>query len=529
MSGGNLLAALTDNIVIDKNSCIFCGKCAETCVLDNIRLRRAPCSAACPLGLNVQGYVQLVARGRLDDARALVAEVLPFPGIICRICDHPCEAACSRRAVDGQAVNINGIKRALFAADGIVPPVCAPASGKSVAVVGSGPAGLLAAHDLRRAGHAVTVYEQGDRPGGLLRSLLPVWKLPEAQLDAVVTALEAAGVTFRCRQEIDSAAALEELKRRHDAVILAPGAGGSRKGGILGEELPGVYSAFEFLAAVRAQAGPKFSGRVLVLGGGATALDCAQAARRQGADEVVVVYRRYAAHMRATPEDISQTRSCGVRFAFTWAPAGICRGPRGLTLTCRHDMTLLAPECVNYPDFDPEEVREMGADAIIVAVGQEPRSRLEALIGWETPDPVTLQAGSGPVFVAGDAVLGPSSAVHAMASGREAALSVIRFLAGEDLAYGRGTPGAVLDATPPQAAPSASCPRQEGTGHQCVGSGDYAETTRFLSSDEARKEASRCLNCGGPEGYYRNCWFCLPCEVECPEQALHVEIPYLLR
>lgn len=528
MSGSNLLAALTDNLVIDKDACVFCGKCAETCVLDNIRLRRAPCTAACPMGLNVQGYVQLVARGREEEARSMVARMLPFPGVICRICEHPCENACSRRLTDGAAVNINGIKRALFARDGVADIPRGEPSGKSVAVVGSGPAGLMAAHDLCRAGHAVTVYEQAARPGGLLRSLLPVWRLPEAEVDAVVDALADAGVVFRCGERVADEAGLAALQARHDAVILAPGAGAGRRAAIPGEELAGVFPAFDFLAAVRAGRGPALGGRVLVLGGGATALDCAEGALRQGAREVVVVYRRDAAHLRAPQEDVAQARKAGVRFAFTWAPVGIRPSGGGLCLTVRHDMALLPPECRDYPDFIPDETREMPADAIIVAVGQEAQSPLGALLQAEA-DPVTLRVGEDTLFVAGDAVLGPSSAVHAMASGREAALSVIRLLAGEDLAYERGASGAFLDAGPLREAPPAASPRQEGAGHEFAGPGDFAEVTRFLSPAEARREAARCLNCGAPEGHYKNCWFCLPCEVECPEQALRVEIPYLLR
>lgn len=528
MSSGNLLAALTDNITIDKNSCVFCGKCAETCVLDNIRLRLAPCTAACPLGLNVQGYVQLVARGREDEARALITERLPFPGIICRICNHPCESACTRRATDGEAVNINGIKRALFAREGVAAIPRGEASGRSVAVVGSGPAGLLAAHDLTRAGHKVTVHEQAEKPGGLLRTLLPVWKLPEAEVDAVVAALEAAGVVFRCGEAVDGEAGIHALRERHDAVILAPGAGAGRPARLPGEDLPGVLAAFDFLGAVRAGRGPRLTGRVLVLGGGDTALDCAQAALRQGASEVVVVYRRDAAHMPATREAVAEARRAGVRFAFTWAPVAIRASGTGLILSVRHDMALLPPEAVDYPDFVPDELREMPASAIIVAVGQEAQGPLCKGLAAGA-DPVTLQLGDAPVFLAGDAVLGPSSAIHAMASGREAALSVIRLLAGEDLAYERGRSGATMPAEPIREAPRAAHPRQEGTGHVCAGAGDFAEVTRFLDPGEARREASRCLNCGAPEGHYKNCWFCLPCEVECPEQALRVEIPYLLR
>ena len=247
MSAGNLLEALTDNLVVDKTKCIFCGKCAETCILDNIRINRAPCSAACPLGLNIQGYVQLVARGKDDEARAVIVQDLPFAQLICRICDHPCEHACNRCKVDGQAVNINGIKRYLFAGEKMLPLECAEASGKTVAVIGAGPAGLLAAHDLRKAGHAVSVYEAEGKAGGVLRNILPVWKLPDAVLDEAVGIMEQAGVVFHYGQRIVDQKALDDLSQRYDAVVLALGAGGGRKASIEGEELPGVLSAFRFL------------------------------------------------------------------------------------------------------------------------------------------------------------------------------------------------------------------------------------------------------------------------------------------
>ena len=292
MSAGNLLEALTDNLVVDKTKCIFCGKCAETCILDNIRINRAPCSAACPLGLNIQGYVQLVARGKDDEARAVIAQDLPFAQLICRICDHPCEHACNRCKVDGQAVNINGIKRYLFAGEKMLPLECAEASGKTVAVIGAGPAGLLAAHDLRKAGHAVSVYEAEGKAGGVLRNILPVWKLPDAVLDEAVGIMEQAGVVFHYGQRIVDQKALDDLSQRYDAVVLALGAGGGRKASIEGEELPGVLSAFRFLMEVRAGGGQKLSGHVVVVGGGYVALDSAQAAMRQGAESVTIVYRR---------------------------------------------------------------------------------------------------------------------------------------------------------------------------------------------------------------------------------------------
>lgn len=399
MSAENILEALTDNIVVDKSKCIFCGHCAEKCVLDNIRINRAPCSGACPLGLNVQGYVQLIARGQEDRARQLIADVLPFAPVICRICDHPCEHACNRRDVDGQAVSINGLKRYLFAGmpDGELCP--AAATGKKVAIVGAGPAGMLAAYDLRRAGHDVAVYDAAPKAGGLLRSVLPLWKLPDSVLDGQIAMLEKGGVTFHLGQRIDKAG-LEALQAAHDAVILALGAGEGRASGISGEQLPGTLQALDFLTRVRSGQGRELSGNVVIVGGGYVALDCAQAAVRCGAEKVLVVYRRTVDAFKADREDLEKARALGVRFAFTWAPERITDAG-GLTLYCRHDMAKLPGQCVDYPDFDPDEERAFPADTIIWAIGQQPDRQLVSLAGGVSVDPVTLQAGESPSSLPG--------------------------------------------------------------------------------------------------------------------------------
>lgn len=526
----NVLEALSDNIRIDPTSCVFCGVCVEHCVLDNLRMREAPCRAACPLGVNVQGFVQLAARGHDDRAREMVRRVLPFAAIACRVCDRPCEAACLRRTVDGKSVAINDIKRALFEDAPIVMAAAAAPTGKSVGIVGSGPAGLMAAHDLALAGHAVTIYEAEDRPGGLLRSVIPVYRLPEAVLDATLAALEAIGIAFVCRARVGAAEHMEELCRRHDALVVAPGFGGDRHLGLAGEEAEGVHHAMELLCAVRRGEDPALRGTVLVVGGGHAALDAASIALRQGAESVTVVYRRTRKHFHASDEDIDRARQEGVRFAFTWTPAALrLEGGHVCGLECVHDMALLDADCSDYPDFSPAERRCMPADQIIVAVGQEDGGMARALCGPGEPDPITLRWAEEKIFVAGDAVDGPSSVVQAMAGGRQAAESVRRLLAGEDLHYGRTYRGPF---EPVESAPATSAvdvPRQRAEHRIPQGRGDYAEAVAALNPAQARLEASRCLSCGGPEGRYKTCWFCLPCEVECPEQALRVEIPYLLR
>ena len=529
MQQNNLLNSLTDNITVDKNKCIYCGKCADTCILDNIRIKLAPCRAACPLGINIQGYVQLIHRGQYDEARALIEEKLPFASILCRICDHPCQSACRRNAVDGTGVDINGLKRWLFAGRKSKPIAAASPSGRKVAIIGSGPAALMACFELLQSGHAVTVYESSPKPGGLLRSMLPLWKLPESILDEEIERLEKAGAVFRCSQSV-SANEREFLKKSFDAVILATGAG-RPKTLACAKEAEGVLQAFDLLAGARSGHAPELGGHAVILGGGRVALDAAQAALRQGAKNVSVIYRRTADKFHADRAELASAKALGIRFAFTWEASSIKNTASGYEIACRHNMDLLNESCLDYPDFDAGEVRLFHADHVILAVGQEEGRGVEDFFGGRAPslDPVALQFEETNVFAAGDAVSGPSSAVSAMASGREAAESVIRMFSGRDMHYQRTYAGPFLTSFPIDERRGSSMPPQQAQGHAFSGAGDYAETNAVFTEEQARAEASRCLSCGGPEGHFKTCWFCLPCEVECPKQAIWVNIPYLLK
>ena len=538
MSTPNLLESLTDNIVIDKDKCTFCGICVERCILDNLRLQLAPCRAACPLGVNCQGYVQLIARGQEEEARREMYRSLPFPEILGRVCSQPCEDACHRRQMEGQAVAIRALKRYLMAdAQGAAAPLpeMAPASGRWVAVVGAGPAGLMAAHDLRCRGHAVVVIDGEAEPGGMLRWAIPEFRLPREALERELDLLRRMGVEFHCGVRLGDKRSLESLKEEYDAVLLALGCQAPVRLGLSGEDLDGVFHGLDFLRAVRRGEKPVVGERVVVIGGGNVAVDVAQTSLRLGAGEVVMACLESREEMPAFAWELEGALAEGVRLECRLAPAEIKgRGGRVHGVEFMACLSVFDEQGAFSPTCNPDNRRSLPADTVILAVGQRrSQSDLEAagLAGglWREVDPLTLQTGDPKLFAAGDLVSGPGSVVEAMAAGRRAAESIHRYLSGEDLVYGRRYAGPVESDFEIDTSRGSDLGRTALNYRRAAGPGDFGEVELPLSRDAARKEASRCYSCGQPVGRYRTCWFCLPCEVECPHQALWVEVPYLLR
>ena len=211
----NMLEALSDNIVVDMDKCTFCGVCVETCILDNLRMALAPCRQACPLGVNCQGYVQLIVRGQKEEAMALLRETLPFPGILARVCSHPCEDQCHRKETTGQAVAIRALKRHLadFSASAEPPlPDIQDDTNQKIAIIGSGPAGMLAAYDLRQKGHHVTIFDKENEPGGMLRWAIPEFRLPTDILKQEIGLLERMGVKIECGKKLGHDYTINGLK-----------------------------------------------------------------------------------------------------------------------------------------------------------------------------------------------------------------------------------------------------------------------------------------------------------------------------
>jgi len=533
--GINLLQSLSDNIVIDKNKCTFCGICIERCVLDNLRMKLAPCRQACPLGVNCHSYVQLIARGQEDEAMKILRKTLPFPGILGRVCSQPCEASCYRTNVDGKPVAIRYLKRYLadqFDESKRQPPELAVDTGKRVAIIGSGPAGLMAAYDLMINGHAAVVFEAEEEPGGLLRWAIPEFRLPLEVLESEVDLLRKIGVDFQCGVSIGRDRTIEELKREFDAMVIATGCPKHLTLNIQDENLTGCYHGLPFLRDVRAGQAPEIGSKTIVIGGGNVAVDSAQTALRLGAEEVTMVCLESDADVPAFPWALESAMTEGIKLECSWGPLNFS-SKNGAVNGVEFQRCLQVYDAggVFQPSFDSCEMLPAEADTVIVAIGQTSDPDFIKKIGLDIGkiDPLTLQTSDDRIFMAGDVVNGPTSVIEAMANGRQAAESVDRYLKGEHLRFGREYAGPVetdFEINTDEAAPAE---RLIIAQHTVNGKDDFNELEQGVDQKTARQEAQRCLSCGEPFGKYRTCWFCLPCEVDCPHEALWVEIPYLLR
>jgi NADPH-dependent glutamate synthase beta subunit-like oxidoreductase len=535
----NMLRGLSDNIRVDPDKCIFCGKCAEVCILDNIRLQLAPCRQACPIHTNCQGYVQLIARGKFDQALEVVREGLPFPGIIGRICHHPCEDACNRRQVDDQPVAIRALKRFLDDHEEELNLDLTISSPKleRVAIIGAGPAGMMAAWELRRQGYGVEIYEATSKPGGMLSWGIPEFRLPGDVVEREFGYLLKMGVELHLNTRIGKGLSFQDLYDQFDAIFVAIGAPDSARLDMAGETAKGVYHGLDFLYLARENREALEVGRnVVVIGGGNTAIDAAQTALRLGAESVRVVCLEARHEMPAFTWEIEDALAEGVELVCSRGPDRFIVEDNRLQAVELKTCTRVFDETgVFNPSFEANNRCTFETDTMIIAIGQKTTpdflngSGIELVNGRIEVDPITYQTNLNKVFAGGDVTTGPKSVIEAMAAGKAAAESIRRLLQGEDLAFGRDYLGPyVMDF---EVDTSMAAPQRRVTLPRANG----AESKRFIeleltmTESQAIEEARRCLNCGLPQGFYRNCWFCLPCEVECPEDALWVEIPYLMR
>jgi NADPH-dependent glutamate synthase beta subunit-like oxidoreductase len=395
----------------------------------------------------------------------------------------------------------------------------------------------MAAYDLRVTGHTVRVFEALDQSGGMLRYGLPAFRLPTNEVDAALQMLEIMGVVFQTATPVGKSIEWGVLLEDYDAVILALGLGQSAQLGFKGEGLPDVWRGLDFLRRARGGRMPELGDSVVVIGGGNTAVDAALTCRRVGVREVRLVCVESREAMPAFQAEIIEAIEEGVIIEAGWGPLEIEAQQGRLKVDFGSCLSLYDEEGNFNPKVSSECGMSLKTDTIILAVGQTIEASGLPLVLLEgggrrlASECVTLQSPvESKVFVCGDATIGPASVVQAFASGAEAALSVNRFLSKEGLGWGRDFWSSGLckeyevDINRAKGGPRGALPRREVKDRHLM-----EETERTLSGETARIEAERCLSCGRPGELNRTCWYCLPCEIECPAKALEVRIPYLVR
>ncbi|GAB4403783.1 MAG: FAD-dependent oxidoreductase [Anaerolineales bacterium] len=571
---GNFVATVRQKPrYVDLERCTSCDDCAKVCPVHlpdeyNERMRErtaiyrpyaqaipsayaitkrgtSPCKHACPADTSAQGYVALIAQRRYAEAFEVVREYNPFPATVGRVCNHPCESQCNRGKADAP-VAICALKR--FVADyvyehgleGTAPSVYAvkpdpQAANLPVAVVGAGPAGLSAAYFLARMGHPVTVFEALPVAGGMMRVGIPAYRLPRDVLDREIQNILKAGVELRLNTPVRNLNNL--LTQGFKAVFLAIGAHQPQKLGIPGEDVEGVFHGVPFLRAVALGESPAIGRRVVVVGGGNTAIDTARTALRLGAEQVTILYRRDRDAMPANPWEVEEAEHEGIRLQLLTAPVEVLSDDNHVVGVRCVRMQLGEPDSSGRPRPIPIPRSEftIPCDTLVAAVAQAPEiSLLDPDHGLEVTrfgtfqvDPKTLATNRPGIFAGGDAARGPGALIEAIAAGRRGALSIHRYLKGEPLLTPREEiPLPVAELSPEEVraelATGAAAPRPRAiiptlpVAERLQG---FAEVELTLDEEAAVREAERCLGCG-------ICSECHRCVVACKAEAIdHQQAP----
>lgn len=471
----------------------------------------APCQLNCPARTDCQGYVGLIANGEYEAALKLIKNKISLPASIGRVCPHPCEKACRRQNVE-EPINIAQLKA--FAADMDLKadsyvPETAPSTGKKVAIIGGGPAGLTAAYYLTIMGHSVTVYDMMEKMGGMLRYGIPQYRLPKEVLDKEIAIIEKTGVTFKNNQKLGADFTIESLKAENDAVIVAVGAWKSSSMRTPGEELEGVYGGIDFLRGVIKGNAPEIGERVAICGGGNTAMDACRTAVRLGAKEVYVVYRRTRNEMPADKLEIDEAEEEGVVYKFLTNPLSFNGEDGKVKSITLQIMELGEPDASGRRRPVPVEgkTEEIAVDSVILAIGQklvaEDVKELELnQRGNIAADEDFFTTSIDGVFAIGDATnRGASIAIEAIGEADRCAKAVDAFLKGESL----DTRVPYISKRDEKTIDYSDREKQSRINPKVlppeVRNKSFDEVSLGFTEEEAQKEAQRCLECGCREYY----------------------------
>ncbi len=577
--------AIRSNYVarVDKEKCVACGQCVENCQTNAVRLGQkncvnnphvsdaydtdraipwdkssynvdyrtnrsdvmesgtAPCKATCPAHIPVQGYIKLASEGRYQEALELIKKENPFPAVCGRICNKACEAACTRNIVDS-SVAIDDIKKFIaekdLDAEHRYVPKLLNQIGRSytekIAVIGAGPAGMSCAYYLAVKGYPVTVFEKEKELGGMLTLGIPSFRLDKAVVKAEIDILKELGVEFKTGVEVGKDVTLDALRAEgYKAFYLGIGASKGSAIGCKGEELAGVYTGIDFLRAVNLGEKPELGKHVAVIGGGNVAIDVARSAARLGAESVTVVYRRSEDEMPAAEDEVAEAKAEGVKFMFLAAPAEILGEGKAEQLKLEL-MELGEPDAKGRrKPVGTGKFETIPATAVISAIGQ--KIDLSGIADFKTEKNGTVivtmpsyQTSIPDVFAGGDVVTGPKFAIDAIAAGKEASISIHRYVhPGQTQNLGRDNRDykaldtstvavsiGSFDTAPRQKAPEAPSAEALKT---------FRDLRGTLSEEQMKKEAARCLGCGCAVIDEDLCIGCGVCTTKCKFDAIRLE------
>ena len=563
---------------VNPENCVACGQCVENCPVNAIQLGQklcaktplpekkertardhmwsikdynldyrenrqnvceegtSPCKTACPAHIAVQGYIKLASQGKYMEALELIKKENPFPAVCGRICPHGCESECTRGEID-EPIAIDEIKK--FIADQELDsdkrfiPERRHEYGKKIGIVGAGPAGLSCAYYLAIDGYKVTVFEKEDKLGGMLTLGIPSFRLEKDIVDAEIDILKEMGVEFKTGVEVGKDITLDDLRKDgYEGFYLAIGAQGGRKLGIEGEDADGVITGVEFLRNVNLGKDVKLPRRAIVIGGGNVAIDVARTASRTGATDVKMFCLESREEMPALVEEIEETLEEGITIGNGWGPKRIVVENGKVTgVEFKKCTSVFNSDGRFAPEYDENDTMIVETDVVLLSIGQSIEwgslldgSKVELnRNNTAKADGLTYQTAEKDVFVGGDAFTGPKFAINAIAAGKEAAISLHRFVQpGQSLTLGRDRREYhMFDKDNVVIEGFDNVPRQR-IGHNPEAKNSFKDDRVTFTEEQMKKETERCLGCGAAKVDAYMCVGCGQCTTKCKFDAIQL-------
>lgn len=502
----------------------------------------SPCKTACPAHIAVQGYLKLAAQGRYTEALELIKRENPFPAVCGRVCNRRCEDACTRGTID-RAVAIDEVKKFIaqkdldagtrFIPQKVVPKLQGEFSQK-IAIIGGGPAGLSCAFYLALKGYEPTVFEKNEKLGGMLRYGIPSFKLEKDVIDAEIDVIRALGVDFRCGVEVGRDLTLDDLRAQgYEAFYIAIGCQRGRLPGIPGETADGVFSAVDFLRTVGGDETHKVTGRSVIVGGGNVAIDAARTAHRCGAESVTMYCLEPREKMPASLEEIAEAEEEGVTIQCGWGPKEVLTdGGKVSGVVFMRCTSVWDAEGRFAPQYDEQDTITVPCDHVVLSIGQASAwgdllegSRVELVNGRIQADKLTYQVGQSDIFVGGDVYTGPKFAIDAIAAGKEAAVSLHRFVQpNTSLTIGRNRRDFIeLNKDNIKVEEYDTASRQiPGMDDTIDWKKSFRDAKKTFTEEQVKIETARCLGCGASVVDPNKCIGCGVCTTKCAFDAIHL-------